>query len=103
MTNKIPRTIIIPGPGLWSIAFALVGLTLLSYTYFLASSVVYVAATKGLVRDIASVNSSIGSLESSYLLALNELKEEDISKHGLTRITSKYYVSSPDFALSLVR
>lgn len=103
MNKYLPKTIIIPGPGLWSIAFALLVTALLSYTYFLASSVVYVAATKGMVRDIASLHVSIGSLEAKYLGELNKLDEAQIGDHGLAKIATVYYVSAPETALTLAR
>ncbi len=103
MERFLPNNLIIPGPGLWSVVLCLSALMILSYIYFLASSVVYVAATKGLVRDIAATHISIGTLESEYLSTVRNLEESQVAEYGLSKIVVTHFVPAPESALSLVR
>jgi len=69
-------------------------LLLLSYTYFLASSVAYVAATKELVRDIGGAERDIGELESKYIVFMRELNEKDALAQGYVAVSKTHYVKA---------
>ncbi len=103
LNSLLPQTIIIPGSGMFGMLGALFLIIALSYTYFLASSVVYVASTKNLAKDLQTTERQVVTLEGEYLSRSQELSRTSASDRGLTEIKDVHYVGTEATALSMLR
>ena len=88
---------------MFSLLLGIGAIVMLSYLYFLASSVVYVASTKEIVSDMVAIQSSVSHLEGEYLQASALLSVEKADESGLQPIENTHFVKTEADTLTLLR
>ncbi len=71
----------------------MVGLLLATYLYFVSSSIVNVIVRQELVNKIASVHSSLSTLEAEYLAKKNTISIERAHALGFHAVGEKRFVA----------
>jgi hypothetical protein len=76
-------------------------LTVGLYIYFLSASVVHVVMRKEVDKEIASLGSSVGTLEASYIEIQHAVSEDIASLKGFKRTNDKIFIDRSEGTLSL--
>ncbi len=83
-------------------ALSCVLISVLCYMYFLSASVVHVVMRKEVDKEIATLSSSVGSLEASYIEFQHSVSKDIASLRGFTQTEEKIFIDRTEGSLSLV-
>jgi hypothetical protein len=82
-------------------AISCVVVSVLCYMYFLSTSVVHVVMRKEIDKEMASLSSSVGSLEAEYIEVQHAVSEDIASLKGYKRTDTKVFIDRTEGTLSL--
>lgn len=77
------------------VLFALIGLAVLAYLYFVGASVLNIIARKEAARAASSLQGSIAALEKQYFALESTVTPESASSLGLAPVAGAQYVYRP--------
>ena len=94
MTQDHPKTLS------WGL-FALLVLCLLSYGYFVRSTIVNIVLRQNAEQALVALNSNISNLEADYIKAKNDVTMEFALSQGFVPVSGEKFVSQDKKSLGL--